>query len=125
LTRFDQRAVAFLEVAQPIRPAVAELAGPDAELMAAVDAGQRPHARPQRAAAEHLQGLPIVALAPVGGQAKQLGAIEAGGDPVGLGHRCGNQVGEEFAAQPAEPIRPGEVRLTGIGGVLQHGVHRR
>src|SRR5437868_15006760 len=64
------RAARRLELAEPQGPAVAELAGPDAELMAAVDACQRLHAGPQGVAAEYLHRLPVRALAPAVGQSE-------------------------------------------------------
>ena len=69
--------------AQQDGTAVAKLAGPDTELVAAVDAGQRMAAGQHGIAGERLQGL--IGGQPLRVQAQQLGSAGAGGDPVRLG----------------------------------------
>mmetsp|Transcript_57661 Transcript_57661/g.135727 ORF Transcript_57661/g.135727 Transcript_57661/m.135727 type:complete len:325 (+) Transcript_57661:3863-4837(+) len=95
-----------VDLAEPQRAAVAQLAGPDAELMAAVDRRQRPHAGPQRIARKHVQGLGPAR--PVGRPAQHLGTGRAAGHPVRVGQALGRQFGEEVRAQGREAVGPGE-----------------
>ena len=115
-----------VDLAQPQRAAVAQLSGPHAELVSAVDAGQRLHARPQGVAAEHLQRVPVAALGPVGGQPEHLRAGLAAGHPMGFGHGSRQKLGVVVLAQRMETVGPvplgsGVQGLRrGRGGVVGH-----
>ena len=89
--------------------AVAQLPRPLAELVPAVDAGQRLHAGPHRGAAEHVQGVPIGALPPILRPAQRLRAIVAHGHPVRLRHRLRRQRRVERSAQGGKAVGPVQV----------------
>ena len=88
-----------------LRPAVAQLAGPDAELMTTVDAGQRPHARPQRIAAEDIERAGL--LPPVRCPTQGLSAGLAACHPVRGGGRAGRQLGKKAVPERGNALRPG------------------
>ena len=126
-----QRAGNRVDLTQPQRPAITQLPGPHAELVAAVDAGQRLHAVPQRVAAEHLERAPVGPLGPVMGQPEQFGAVETCGHPDGGGHRHGRELGVKLLAQRLKAVRPCQAEcphLSGQGvqrGSKCSGGHRR
>ena len=107
-----------VDFAEQQRPAVAELAGPDTELVAAVDAGQRracPAATLPEAPAAHDRCAPV-------GQAELGGQRVAAGDPVQLGQRLRGQLGPEGRAERLHeallaPARRSDDRM------LQRGIH--
>ena len=90
----SMRAGRRVDFAEQQRAPVAELAGPDAELVAAVDAGQRVHAGPRRVAARKPPALPV-ARHQSACQPERRGASVAGGDPVRVGQRQRRQAGVE------------------------------
>ena len=117
-----------IQLAQPQRAAIAQLAGPGAELMAAVDTGQAAHAGPRRVAAEHLQRAPVRALPPVAGQAEQLRAAIAYRHPVRVGQGLRLQFGVETRAKGVEAVRPDQAigpRAGLYAGGSQRCEHRR
>ena len=97
-----------VDFAQPQCPTVAELPGPDAKLVSAVDAGQRLHAGPEGVATQHGQRIPVGALGPVRRQTEAGGAIGAGRNPVRRRQRQRGLRCEERFAQCGKTVRPRE-----------------
>ncbi|MCY1516106.1 hypothetical protein D9M68_507200 [compost metagenome] len=98
-----------LGLAEQDRASVAQLPGPDAELVAAVDRGERPRARDRQAAGE--RGERGVRVAPAGRQAQLTRHGVAVADPVRVGQRRGAQFGEKGGAQRREAGLPAQAQV--------------
>ena len=113
------------QFAQQNGPAVAQLACPHAELVAAVHAGQRGRACQHLVACERLQG--FFTLMPPLGQPQQLRHRMAGSHPVGGWQGSGAQLGVEVASQRGKAFLPWQRqrRRRGAGGGKTHAALSR
>ncbi len=103
------RAGGGLRLAQKNGPSIAQLPRPHAELVAAVDAGQRAGAGQWQIAGESLH-----AFGPgkqFGGQAQFGGKAPVQPDQVGGGQGLRRQLGIERRPQPGEAVGPGQVQV--------------
>ena len=111
------------DLAEQQRAAVAELPGPDAELVAAADARKRLHAGPQGVATEDLEG--GVAIRPIAGQAEQPRAGRACRNPVRIRQQLRRERREECLAERTKAVRERDRRFGGrFGPEIEH-THRR
>jgi len=97
-----------LNLAQQQGAAIAQLPGPLAELVAAVDRGHGPHARPQGIAAENLQrtGSPLIGcLPPIGTPGQRLGSRIAVRHPMQGGQAHALQLGTELGPGGRKHLR--------------------
>ena len=114
------RAGGRVDLAEQQRAAVAELAGPLAELVAAVDGGHRRHARPRRSGREGLER--ARRLPPVGRPAQLGGRGLAGGDPVRRRQRLAGLRRGERGLQSGMAVDPAQRERIEGGGI---GIHAR
>jgi hypothetical protein len=114
------RALCRLGLAQPNGPPIAQLSGPLAKLVAAVDRGQRLGAHHERIARKSLQ---VIVVKQLSGPA-QFGAQSlVAGSPARRGHGRGLQRGEKTGAQLGQavcPVQHGQV-VGGAGVGFQRG----
>ena len=95
--------------AQQQRAAIAQLSGPHAKLVAAIDRGQRLRARELPVAAEGIEQL--IGRHPGRVQTQCACHSRAAPDPVGCGQRLGRQRGQEIGAELGEAVVPVQANI--------------